>query len=492
MQGREALVQELIEGREPVVHALWAHQLVNLGALKTTRNERVQVLFPGWLNRMAGPDFRHAQVLLDGREVRGDVEIHLDARDWQAHGHHDDPAYADVILHVVVRGGGGDVFHAASGRHIPELVLAPGLSGELMDFLQDAESMLARYEDLPGRCGLRAAISHQDALGRIIARAAETRMRLKAERLAGAPDAQGAEQQLFAVIFQALGYRPHAGVFRDLAERFPLEKLAPLLDLPYAEARRQVLSRWFGAVGLLEEPLARCGVAEVSGEYETWRQLWLRLHEPPLAQGLTRGGSRPWNSPERRMVGLFHHLYAQARDGWFKRWLQLLRQLDGLQEADDFRKVARHELDAMFDTPTWEPWRHLVSFHAPPTAKAGRLIGADRVSIVMANAIVPFFLAAARRDGDLELERLIYRLFIVLPPEAPNRKTRFMDRRLMPLHPFPKNLRSQQGLLQIHQDFCTSYDVGCGTCPLPDMISAAANQIGDAADSGAARPKALA
>jgi hypothetical protein len=277
-----------------------------------------------------------------------------------------------------------------------------------------------------------------------------------------------------------------------LAERFPLEKLAPLLDLPYAEARRQVLSRWFGAVGLLEEPLARCGVAEVSGEYETWRQLWLRLHEPPLAQGLTRGGSRPWNSPERRMVGLFHHLYAQARDGWFKRWLQLLRQLDGLQEADDFRKVARHELDAMFDTPTWEPWRHLVSFHAPPTAKAGRLIGADRVSIVMANAIVPFFLAAARRDGDLELERLIYRLFIVLPPEAPNRKTRFMDRRLMPLHPFPKNLRSQQGLLQIHQDFCTSYDVGCGTCPLPDMISAAANQIGDAADSGAARPKALA
>ncbi len=67
-----------------------------------------RVAFAGTWNRGAGPDFRGA-ILLDreGRARRGDVELHCRPSGWRAHGHAGDPAYADVALHVVGRGGRG-------------------------------------------------------------------------------------------------------------------------------------------------------------------------------------------------------------------------------------------------------------------------------------------------------------------------------------------------------------------------------------------------
>ncbi|MGW8195833.1 MAG: hypothetical protein ACWGOX_16380, partial [Desulforhopalus sp.] len=45
-----------------------------------------------------------------------------------------------------------------------------------------AEAMLARYGDLPGRCGLRVLQSEHEALEAIIAQAAETRARQKSKK----------------------------------------------------------------------------------------------------------------------------------------------------------------------------------------------------------------------------------------------------------------------------------------------------------------------
>lgn len=61
----------------------------------------MRVHFPGWRNRSAGPDFRDAVIEADGATLRGDVEVHRDARDWVRHGHDADPRYGNVVLHVV-------------------------------------------------------------------------------------------------------------------------------------------------------------------------------------------------------------------------------------------------------------------------------------------------------------------------------------------------------------------------------------------------------
>jgi hypothetical protein len=335
----------------------------------------------------------------------------------------------------------------------------------------DPEGMLARYASLPGRCGLRAALVGPEAVGGVIAHAAEARARQKAERIAPLLEGRDGGQILFELIFQSLGYRPYAEAFLALARRFPLRSLQPLLERPRPEAREAVLARWLGAAGLLDEEAA-AGDADAAEELARWRETWRGLGLPPMEKGIVRGPSRPWNAPERRMVGMFHHLYALGQRGWLKGWLAFLVELDGLREGPGLRKGALRALERLFETPEEEPWRRRVSFRAPPLAREARLIGADRAIVVMANAVIPFFLADARRRGDRELEKLLYRLFIVLPPEAPNAKTRFMETRLMLTGELPRTLRSQQGLLQIHQDFCTRFDAGCDACAFPDLIQA--------------------
>jgi hypothetical protein len=248
----------------------------------------------------------------------------------------------------------------------------------------------------------------------------------------------------------------------------PLARLQPALALAPETAREAVLARWFGALGLLpREGIAHPGAAP---EFQALRERWQALGAPPLGLGLARAGGRPLNSPERRMAGMFHHLRLLSPRGLLHGWLAFLKELDGQRDQPQFRRTALERLSALFAAPAGEPWLRRTTFAAPPRAAPARLIGAGRIAIVMANAVVPFFLAYARRRGDAELEKVLYRLFLVLPAETPNHKTRFMEQRLLLLTPAAPTLRTHQGLLQIHQDFCVSFDQGCERCRFPDLI----------------------
>ena len=54
--------------------------------------------------------------------VRGDVEVHVSQRDWEAHGHGNDPRYNGVVLHVVGDMGTGPTI-LRSGSRVPVLSL---------------------------------------------------------------------------------------------------------------------------------------------------------------------------------------------------------------------------------------------------------------------------------------------------------------------------------------------------------------------------------
>src|SRR5215468_8701652 len=78
----------------------------------------LQLVFPGSPGSSSGPDVRdavlctvpvstpaHPVTSQPGEAVQrltGDVEFHVHASDWWAHGHDRDPRYNRVILHIVL------------------------------------------------------------------------------------------------------------------------------------------------------------------------------------------------------------------------------------------------------------------------------------------------------------------------------------------------------------------------------------------------------
>lgn len=109
--------------REETLHLIWQHRLFSVNSLKTKCGLNLKVIHPGERNRDAGPDFFNARIKIGELVWAGNVEVHLLASHWNQHGHHLDPAYDNVILHVMHRCD-QDVKNS-QGRSIPSLVIDP-------------------------------------------------------------------------------------------------------------------------------------------------------------------------------------------------------------------------------------------------------------------------------------------------------------------------------------------------------------------------------
>ena len=157
-----------------------------------TSGGKMRVLYPGRANGGGGPDFIGAALLGDKGMVRGDVEVHLSSRDWRAHGHHRDPHYNNVVLHVVM-------VDDAPG-HIPSLVMGPP-AGE---------------DPLP--CSRNASLP-------VLVRLGEERFRAKGQRLLGMAEDRGPGQALYEGVMEALGYSRNQGPMVELARLLPLAVL---------------------------------------------------------------------------------------------------------------------------------------------------------------------------------------------------------------------------------------------------------------------------
>ena len=108
---------------EEYLHFIWGRKRIVAPEFFTHLNEPLIIRNAGLHNTlMAGPDFSHARLVIDGLEWHGAVEIHVKSSDWYRHKHHTDEAYNNVILHVVYE---HDKEVIQNGRNIPTLELKP-------------------------------------------------------------------------------------------------------------------------------------------------------------------------------------------------------------------------------------------------------------------------------------------------------------------------------------------------------------------------------
>ncbi|HXG62008.1 MAG TPA: DUF2851 family protein [Planctomycetota bacterium] len=179
------------------LQAIWERGRFGRRGLLTEDARPLVVEHPGVRSFEGGPDFRAARLVLGGRRVTGDVEVHLTPSGWTAHGHDRDPAYAGVVLHVVLR---RDPFREPPPGP-PVLVLEPYLF----------EAAGSDPEPAPGPAEL-------DALG-------DRWFAERRARLARGMERRGAEETLYREILVALGYKHNKAAMAELARRCPLSAL---------------------------------------------------------------------------------------------------------------------------------------------------------------------------------------------------------------------------------------------------------------------------
>jgi hypothetical protein len=419
---------------EELVH-LWQGQRFPREALRTRQGDLLQVIHPGRRNPVAGPDFRHA-VIADqhGRLLRGDVELHVRATDFAAHGHHRDRRYDNVILHVVFHDDGPGFTLLACGRRTPVVALAPWVARRA----EELRLWLAQPSSFSEPCRSAVALGGWPEVARLLNRLGQMRFRQKQARFAAALRREGANQALYEGILRVLGYSRNQEPFARLARLVPYERLHAVLageGLPAAEALL------LGSAGFLPVPSGRASPYLLDLE-----RRWDRLAGPRLPPETWRlNGLRPENHPVRRLAGLARLVARRP---------SLVAGLNTLEESRSIPMLIA----------AWQV--------AADSARASNsslphpaLIGRGRALELLINALLPFAAAFGQMRGLSALSQRALALYLRLPTTGSYGGTRFLESVLRP--PFPDNAEGayrQQGRLYLYNHYCSNGQ--CAVCPL--------------------------
>jgi hypothetical protein len=308
----------------------------------------LKVVFPGRRWGGPGPDFTGAVLAqTDGTLVRGDVEVHLRASSWAAHRHAADPAYANVVLHVVQT---ADMLALdGQGGHVPtvQLELAPGRrrpsGAERVPCLRQASSVL-----------------------QVVEAAGRERFQARVARFEGDLSAVEPNQVLWRGVAEALGYRRNTRPFGQLAE-----------VVPWSQAAAVAVDR--GPVGLAGLLLGTAGLlAEATlPEAHAWRSLQRSHGARPLlgASSWERAQVRAANRPVLRCRGL-----AELAAAWNRGPAE--------QVVNAVARAAGARQPRLWPLSRASPW-----------------IGPGRAQVIAINVLLPFAAAAGVAEAAAVFER---------------------------------------------------------------------------------------
>jgi len=177
---------------------------------RTTTGGKVRIVQFGEWNRGAGPDFIQAAVEIDGELRTGPLELDPVAGDWEAHGHATNPAFGEVVLHVVFQSDARRIFtRTLDHREVPQVVIS---ELQLSDALNRPQREVAIAH--PGRCVAPLKGMPVGAVDSLLEQAAVYRAGMKAARWLRTADAHGRDAALFQSTAETLGYRGNSLAMR--------------------------------------------------------------------------------------------------------------------------------------------------------------------------------------------------------------------------------------------------------------------------------------
>ena len=414
---------------------LWQWRLPDV--LETTDGRVVKVLHPGWLRYAPGPDFRKARVILDGQLYQGDIEIHVDSRDWFRHGHAEDEAYQNVILHVVFTAS-VPVF-TRDRRPIPQVALEQYISVQDLEHLA---GIVIDYRPRGPRCTAYLLNREPAEIHHLLNRMGTGYLLHRARRiLEELPDADPC-QRLHQKLMRALGYGGYATFFERLAQQHPWTVF-------HHRARQEPVHYYSELMSDLQAFLQHA-------------KALMKHASPSSGPGLSHG--RPANHPGVRLA-------------WYVAFVHTARRHDLLT---DLLHMARICLDRHPDRATFHqlwtswvqrvrsvPWQNLTrgEFHRiNPSA-----VGVRRWTTIWWNAVIP---VAILNRTPLTLDPDTCRIMQTGPIEDD-----WIQRTLVRQFGFmgecldQNNPLIQLGLHGLFRLVCNDLRIACPHCPLKPSSS---------------------
>lgn len=453
--GRMDSVREPRFFSEEQLQRFWGEGLLVGENLKTVEGHRLRVIAPGWHNRAEGPDFLGAQLEFNGVLHGGDVEMHRAASGWRGHGHQRDTRYNNVILHVVLEPGAKPAA-TREGRMLATLALANPPMRDFLDRWEPADGTTPEPQaGLCGRCARDLCDGEQTALLSFLDLAGEWRILTKARAMEDRATSEGMEQALYESALQACGYSRHAAHFRVLARTLPYERVRQLaLQEPLLAE-----TALFHLAGLLPEILPETADATAQAHHRRLMELRTTHLDSLRNLGLEwhRAGVRPVNAPERRLAGAARLLCRTAKQG-------LLASVMDCWKGEETPVARRRRFEALF-SPALGFWAGHCSWGGKTMARNASLLGEGRVRSLIGNVFLPLAVADARSRRDRALEERALDFLQGLPAEPENHVVRRMTAWIFQDNPPRLNFQRQQGLLQMHRDWCEA-NPSCRNCSL--------------------------
>lgn len=403
---------------EIILHYIWQQQISEVYQQFTCDGYPVCVLAVGEHNQGSGPDFLHARVRIDNKEYTGSVEMHTKSSDWYRHRHHLNPAYNEVVLHVV-READREVYNA-KGERIPQCVLH---YPEGKDYLQSLFTSAMRMDKLEGvmRCyerlretpslvtdGWRSLLLQH----RLDCRHASIRRLLELT--------QGDWDQAFYIsLARNFGFHTNSNAFERLAMSLPLIYLRK-----HRNSLHQLTAMLLGQSGLLREETAVGN--ELTDLWQEYRFMQHKFHLQPIAPTLWKTARlRPQNAPMVRI----------------RQFAQLIFEHEFLFSS----LVEAGDIESMRAALTLHPDAVDEDTRVLPPAP----IGAASIDVLLINTAIPYRYAYALHRKQADSARAAMALLEAIPAEQNT-----IIRQWMLAGQAVHSAADTQALIHLYQTYC--------------------------------------
>ncbi len=447
---------------EHFVQNLWNDQRFFSFDLKATDKRSIQVLKPGTWNSDEGPDFVHAEILIDGKLHMGDVEIHVRSSEWYNHKHHLNPRYNRVVLHVVFFDDDINLrTRVQSGERIPTIELSDWLDAPIGELFDEREQ--ARDESIQCRVtGRRLKI---EPLKSVFDKLGQERLEEKVDTMRTLRIGIDFEQLLYEGIMDALGYSKNRKPFRELARRVPFSQLT-------GKSSEEIQAVLFGVAGLL--PSQSCKSLKLSEADKPFidrlETLWKSSEQYKSPTRMTADAwrlakIRPANYPTRRIPAI-SLLIAECQDSLMTVFLPIIEEATS-ENRRGLQRI-RRKLFNLLTLPSSGYWTDHSYFGKGIPQRGAALIGRARASEIIVNILLPIALVWAEESQSSKLRDAVQRLYDSHPKLSENHITQRVKAQVFtqaqPIKLISPSAKKQQGAIYLYKTFCNNQI--CDLCPI--------------------------